>query len=70
MGIILSCVSPENFELNLEEIKNAVKLIEINSKFRPVIMHCILNYPTQDENANLLMIKSLKENFNDYIIVN
>ena len=22
MGIILSCVSPENFELNLEEIKN------------------------------------------------
>ena len=24
-------------------------------------MHCILNYPTKDENANLLMIKSLKK---------
>ena len=53
---------------NLEEIKSAVKLIEINSKFSPVIMHCILNYPTKDENANLLMIKSLKENFSNYII--
>ena len=31
-------------------------------------MHCILNYPTKDENANLLMIKSLKENFSNYII--
>ena len=53
---------------NIDEIKNAVDLIEVNSKFSPIIMQCILNYPTQDENANLLMIKSLKENFRDYII--
>ena len=41
---------------NIDEIKNAVDLIEVNSKFSPIIMQCILNYPTQDENANLLMI--------------
>ncbi len=53
---------------NILEIKSAVDLIEVNSKFSPIIMHCILNYPTQDKNANLLMIKSLKETFRDYII--
>ena len=53
---------------NIDEIKNAVQLIELNSKFSPVILQCILNYPTSDKNANLLMIKSLKENFQNYVI--
>ena len=31
-------------------------------------MHCILNYPTKDINANLRMIESLKKEFPNYII--
>ena len=31
-------------------------------------MHCILNYPTKDENASLEMIKHLKNNYPEYLI--
>ena len=31
-------------------------------------MHCILNYPTNNEDANLLMIKSLSKVFPDSVI--
>ena len=31
-------------------------------------MHCILNYPTNDELANLNMIESLKKIYPEYII--
>jgi len=31
-------------------------------------MHCILNYPTNDKDANLKMISSLKRNFKNYVI--
>lgn len=53
---------------NVNEIENAVNLIEKNSTYSPVIMHCILNYPTRNENANLSMISFLKEKFRDYEI--
>tara|TARA_B100000989_G_scaffold298025_1_gene285760 strand:+ start:1363 stop:2421 length:1059 start_codon:yes stop_codon:yes gene_type:complete len=52
---------------NLEEIKNAVKLI---NKFhnKICIMHCTLCYPTPDKFANLSAIKFLKDNFKNYHI--
>ena len=34
-----------------------------------VIMHCILNYPTLNENANLNMILNLKKEFQIILLV-
>lgn len=52
---------------NLTEIREALKLITKSVK-KVVLMHCILNYPTKDENANLNMITSLKKEFPECII--
>ncbi len=52
---------------NLAEIREALKLITKSVK-KVVLMHCILNYPTKDENANLNMITSLKKEFPECII--
>ena len=52
---------------NIEEIKSAIKILKKGTK-KIVIMHCILNYPTKDWNANLSMIADLKKNFPQYII--
>lgn len=46
----------------LWEIQQAVELIE-NHNVPLCLMHCILNYPTPDENANLGMIKDLIKKF-------
>lgn len=44
------------------EIQQAIETIERYN--RPIcLMHCILNYPTKDENANLGMIKDLMRRF-------
>lgn len=52
---------------NLDEVKEAVSWI--NAFNLPLsLMHCVLNYPTQDENANLGMIAGLKKEFPDNII--
>ena len=51
----------------LEEIEDAVKWID--SKNIPLsLLHCILNYPTENQNANLGMIKDLQMNFPNKII--
>jgi sialic acid synthase SpsE len=51
----------------LHEIQEAVEWID--NKNTPVaLLHCILNYPTLDENANLGMIKDLQKKFPDKII--
>jgi len=47
---------------NLDEIAEAVGWIEVSGN-PLVLLHCILNYPTAEENANLRMILSLKKNF-------
>ncbi|WP_407392081.1 N-acetylneuraminate synthase family protein [Methanobrevibacter sp.] len=52
----------------LKEIKEAVNAIEEVSTVDIAIMHCVLSYPTAYEDANLLMIKDLVENFPDYEI--
>ena len=50
----------------LLEIKNAVKCIEDTSNSRIVLFHCVLSYPTEIKDTNLLMIKDLMEHFDDY----
>ena len=52
---------------NLNEIKSAIKILKKGTN-KIIIMHCILNYPTSDKNANLNMILSLKNKFPNYLI--
>lgn len=52
----------------IEEIRDAVSTIEKVGNDQIVIMHCILNYPTKYEDANLGMIKHLKKVFPDYLV--
>ena len=52
---------------SLAEIAEAVSWIE--KKGNPLaLLHCVLNYPTPDKNANLGMILDLKRRFPDKII--
>lgn len=52
---------------HLHEIQEAVSWIE--RKGNPLaLLHCVLNYPTPDKNANLGMILGLKKAFPDHII--
>jgi sialic acid synthase SpsE len=51
----------------LHEIQEAVEWID-NKNIPIALMHCILNYPTTDENAHLGMIKDLQKKFPDKII--
>ena len=52
---------------NMNEIKEAVSWIEAYGN-KLALLHCVLNYPTMDENANLGMIVDLKQKFPDNII--
>tara|TARA_B100000963_G_C22611943_1_gene665305 strand:+ start:1081 stop:2124 length:1044 start_codon:yes stop_codon:yes gene_type:complete len=52
---------------NTSEIKDALRIINKKTK-KVVLMHCILNYPTENKNANLNMIRFLKEKFPKCII--
>ena len=52
----------------IDEIKEAVSTIENEGVNQIVIMHCILNYPTKYEDANLGMIKHIKKVFPDYLV--
>ncbi|MDR3320506.1 MAG: N-acetylneuraminate synthase family protein [Desulfovibrio sp.] len=52
---------------HLHEIAEAVEWIE--EKGNPlVLLHCVLNYPTADENATLGMIPALKQHFPQCVI--
>lgn len=51
----------------IEEIARAVNWIE-SCEVDVALLHCILNYPTLDQNANLGMILDLKRNFPDKIV--
>ena len=53
---------------NLKEIKDAIKILKKFGSREIVIMHCILNYPTKNSNANLKMIEDLKKKFPNIII--
>lgn len=52
---------------DLHEIQEALSWID-DSNIPVSLLHCILNYPTQDENANLGMISKLKTVFPEKII--
>lgn len=52
---------------HLHEIQEAVEWLEAKqSKF--ALLHCILNYPTNDQNAHLGMIKGLQKKFPHNVI--
>ncbi len=52
---------------NVDEIDQALGWI--NEEKNPVaLMHCVLNYPTLDEHANLAMIKGLKRRYPSRVI--
>ncbi|PIR00496.1 MAG: acetylneuraminic acid synthetase [Nitrospinae bacterium CG11_big_fil_rev_8_21_14_0_20_45_15] len=52
---------------DLEEIADAVRWIEEKGNVL-ALLHCILNYPTEDANANLAMIGDLKVKFPGKIV--
>jgi len=52
----------------IEEVKLAIKTIEDEGNRKIGLMHCVLSYPTEYKDANLLMIKYLKDNFPNYDI--
>lgn len=52
---------------NLDEIAEAVEWIE-NRRNPLALLHCVLNYPTEDRNANLGMIRSLQSAFPEHLI--
>ena len=52
---------------NLDEIQKAVGWIKPTG-IPLVLLHCILNYPTEDSNANLAMILHLKKSFPEKLI--
>ncbi len=51
----------------LHEIAEAVEWIEASGNSL-ALLHCVLNYPTRDENAALGMIPALKRTFPDHVI--
>ena len=52
---------------SVKEIKEAINIIKKNKIKKIILMHCILNYPTKNSDANLNMIKSLQREFPDCI---
>lgn len=53
---------------NLDEIKNAVSTIRKYNDQEIVLLHCVLEYPTPYQDANLSKIKSLVKEFPDIYI--
>ena len=53
---------------NIDEIENAVRIIKKYNSNKITLLHCVLEYPTPYEDANLFKIQSLKKNFNDCFI--
>ena len=53
---------------NEDEIERAVAAIRKNSDAPITLLHCVLEYPTPLEDANLLKIKTLREKFPDVFI--
>ena len=51
----------------MNEIEEAIEWIS-NHDVNFAVMHCILNYPTADENANLGMIIDLKKKFSNNLV--
>ncbi len=53
---------------NVSEIWKAIEVIKNEGNDQIVLLHCVLNYPTSYENANLWMIADMRKKFPGYII--
>lgn len=53
---------------NEDEIDRALSIIKKYNNNKVVLMHCVLEYPTPYEHANLNKISSLKQKYSDCII--
>ena len=53
---------------NIQEINLALYELHHNGCKDIALLHCILNYPTEDNNAHLKMITGLKNTYPEYII--
>lgn len=53
---------------NLDEIQEAVSTIKRYNKKKITLLHCVLEYPTPYQDANLAKIKTLKDTFPDMYI--
>ncbi len=51
-----------------EEIRDAVRVVLATGNDQLVLLHCTLAYPTPLENANLLMMKNLQEEFPNVLV--
>lgn len=47
----------------MNEVKDAIDICEKNNNKQLIILHCVANYPTQPEEANLLAIQTLQRTF-------
>jgi len=52
----------------IEEIDTALKTLEAAGASEIVLLHCILNYPTENRNAHLRMITGLREQYPNRLI--
>lgn len=50
----------------IDEVKEAVRVIETQSNHQIALLHCITNYPTRVDNVNLNMMKNLMSEFPQY----
>jgi N-acetylneuraminate synthase len=50
----------------VDEINQALSWVSQNGN-NTALMHCVLSYPTSENDANLLMIKFIKDNYSDCI---
>lgn len=48
---------------NLNEVKNAIKILKRNNCQKITLLHCVSNYPANVEDCNLKSIKFLKKKF-------
>ena len=52
----------------LDEIDTAVQTLETNGCRSLILLHCVLNYPTENKNAALGMIKGLMRAYPQYLV--
>lgn len=47
----------------MNEVKDAIDICEKNNNNQLIILHCVANYPTKPEEANLLAVQTLQRTF-------
>jgi sialic acid synthase SpsE len=52
----------------IDEINRAIETIFEQGNQQLMLMACTLSYPTKNENANLLRVRTLREHYSDFII--